>query len=55
MISSLLTLGARYVPSILRTIGSGVGKLIGKSSHIKTLGSKIKANPILNAGLGALK
>lgn len=55
MLSSLLTLGAKYVPSLLRTVGSGVGKLIGGSSLVKTLGGKIKSNHILKSGFHALK
>ncbi len=42
MFSSLISLGAKYVPSILRTVGSGLGKFLGGSSVVKTLGSKIK-------------
>jgi hypothetical protein len=50
MFSSLLSLGARYVPSLLRTIGGGLGKLIGGSSIVKTIGGKLKTNKILGAG-----
>ena len=50
MWGSLLSLGAKYAPGILRTIGSGVGKMLGNSSTLKTIGSKIKSSPILSAG-----
>ena len=55
MLSSLLTLGSRYVPSLLRTIGGGVSKLIGGNSVVKTLGSKIKNNPILHGVYNTVK
>ena len=42
MLSALFSLGAKYVPSILSTIGGGLSKLVGGSSVVKTLGSKIK-------------
>lgn len=46
MLSSLISFGAKYVPSILSTIGTGLGKLIGGSSAIKTIGSKLRNNVV---------
>lgn len=48
MFSALLSLGSKYVPSILQTIGGGLSKLIGGSSVVKTVGSKIRQQPILS-------
>lgn len=55
MLASLLTLGAKYVPSILHTIGGGIKQLIGKSGAIRTLGSKIRDHPIGNAVYNVVK
>ena len=55
MFSKLFTLGAKYVPSVLRTVGSGLGKIIGGSSIVRTVGSKITQSPILSHGLNFLK
>jgi hypothetical protein len=51
MWSGLLSLGAKYVPGILRTVGSGLGKMLGGSSIVKTLGSKLGDSPIIRAGI----
>ena len=46
MFASLLSLGAKYVPGILKTIGSGLGKLIGGSSSVRRIGHKLQNNVI---------
>ncbi len=55
MFSSLLSLGAKYVPSILKTVGTSVGKMLGGTKLVQTIGSKLAKSPILNAGFNAIK
>jgi hypothetical protein len=46
MLSSLFSLGAKYVPRVLKTVGSGIGKLIGGSKTVQRIGHKISNNVI---------
>ena len=52
MFASLLSLGAKYVPGILKTIGSGVGRLLGSSETVKRIGHKINSNVVGRELLG---